>query len=882
MTRKGLAIGAGIAMISSALIAAPAQAAGELTLEPAAGTSWSVPSTNGFGVKAYFTAGYSSSEAAKLKFRVTSAGGYKVDAATSTSAVYTASTDLIVAADTSGVSTTAGGSPTYAAFQIESASSSTTYSVTVQAFIDSDNDGVIDSGEWTSAVQTITYLKYADINWTVDIADPVRGATTSAVRVTSTNINLQQLTTSASGATQMAAVFYTGAAGTTLAYAAGTAATTSATYAVADGDSATVGLAWSSTNSRLEGTSPSHTAHAVADKVKVDVYFEATAATPNANTSANDPLDLAVGDSDGLLVATANDTPVGTRTESVPAAQLSALGAVASTASANNTATSSNAASVRTGATSLVATSTATLSAGVTSTNVTFTISEDSATSSGLNTIDAAASITAGGKTLKNANAGLLESVDVVVATDSDGVATLNMTLAGLKAGNKFTVVATAQGYTGTLATYTVADAVATSAKNLNAVGVNADSSRLVFPVGSGFDLRYAVLDQFGALLNVAGHSVTVSDGTNSWSASVSNGYATVSIPAYSAATTKTMTPTVYKNGADVTITEPTASVRIGTVTTVTAVTGTGDSGTASNSKKALNLKASKAADTRIGEVAPTVTGSTNVVITGSATDSNLDGVTTSVTLAAPGLMFEADGVWTLGSITVQTTAAGAYTVDVYSNTAGKKVVTITSGSATTTEELWFADAADDAGTKLALDVPASAAPGTTLKITGTLTDDFGNPVTADGTDEDFVLVYNGPGYAGSVPTSVSADGTFTYNVLLGSNDRGSATVTVAYDLDEDGDYTDTGDLVVTKTIVIGASTAAAVNVGSFNGKLVVYAKNLNGKKISWKVGGRWGTAVADSNFDSFARLTPRKGVTVSVEIYVDGVKTLTKSVVTK
>ena len=73
------------------------------------------------------------------------------------------------------------------------------------------------------------------------------------------------------------------------------------------------------------------------------------------------------------------------------------------------------------------------------------------------------------------------------------------------------------------------------------------------------------------------------------------------------------------------------------------------------------------------------------------------------------------------------------------------------------------------------------------------------------------------------------------------------------------------------------------VNVGSFNGKLVVYALGLDGARITWKVGGIWGQDYASSDaLNRFDRLTPRKGVTVKVDIYVDGVKRLTKSVLTR
>jgi hypothetical protein len=73
------------------------------------------------------------------------------------------------------------------------------------------------------------------------------------------------------------------------------------------------------------------------------------------------------------------------------------------------------------------------------------------------------------------------------------------------------------------------------------------------------------------------------------------------------------------------------------------------------------------------------------------------------------------------------------------------------------------------------------------------------------------------------------------------------------------------------------------VNVGSFNGKLVVYALGLDRARITWKVSGIWGQDFAAGNtLNRFDRLTPLKGVTVKVDIFVDGVKRLTKSVLTR
>ncbi|MDA7761559.1 hypothetical protein N8885_03710, partial [Aquiluna sp.] len=251
-------------------------------------------------------------------------------------------------------------------------------------------------------------------------------------------------------------------------------------------------------------------------------------------------------------------------------------------------------------------------------------------------------------------------------------------------------------------------------------------------------------------------------------------------------------------------------------------------------------------------------------------------------------LLFEADGVWTVGSITVQTDDAGAYVADVRSNFTGKHVVTVTAGSVSTTEELWFAAAADDAGKTLTLNAPVSVSPGSTLQITGSLVDAFGNPVTADGTGEDLVFTYTGPGYAGAVPTAVSANGTFSYNVLLGQNDSGTSTITVGYDLNEDGDFADTGDILVSKTVIIGAAPVTQkVNAGSFKGFVAVYAKGYEGKRLSAKIGKDWiivPAIVNNQENGTLYRMTDftGAGVDIAVRIYIDRVLIDTINLTTK
>jgi hypothetical protein len=269
---------------------------------------------------------------------------------------------------------------------------------------------------------------------------------------------------------------------------------------------------------------------------------------------------------------------------------------------------------------------------------------------------------------------------------------------------------------------------------------------------------------------------------------------------------------------------------------------------------------------------------------TNSSTGVALEG--TLVTITGPSsILFENGNVDKRGSITVLTDASGNFEVKLFSTTAQTdSVITVTGLGATATTRVTFTGIGAGEGTKLDVTTPANVRPASTFQVKAKLSDTFGNGVdTAAGRVK---VTYTGPGIVfGTLPDQTDANGELMFSVLLGSNDTGNVVVTVSYDQNGDADYVDAKDLNTTKTITVGTGAASGtgkVNVGSFNGKLVVYAANLNGKRISWKVGGNWGSAVASSNYAIFNRPTPRAGATVNVEVFVDGVSTLKKSVVTR
>lgn len=279
------------------------------------------------------------------------------------------------------------------------------------------------------------------------------------------------------------------------------------------------------------------------------------------------------------------------------------------------------------------------------------------------------------------------------------------------------------------------------------------------------------------------------------------------------------------------------------------------------------------------------------VTLTGKAvsktTGVSLPGSVVTVS-GATNVLFEqgALNVAKRGSLTFLADATtGEFAINLYSTTTQTDtVITITANGVSKTVKVTFTGIGVGEGTKLDVTTPANVKPASTFQVKAKLSDAFGNGVEA--TAGRVKVTYTGAGIVfGTLPDKTDKNGELMFSVLLGSNDTGNVVVTVSYDQNGDADYVDAKDLNTTKTITVGTGAAAGagkVNVGSFNGKLVVYASGLSGKTISWKVGGKWGKAVASSNYAVFNRPTPVAGATVSVDIYVDGVKTLTKSVVTR
>ena len=492
--------------------------------------------------------------------------------------------------------------------------------------------------------------------------------------------------------------------------------------------------------------------------------------------------------------------------------------------------------------------------------------------------------------------------------TDASGKVTLAIENSAAAEGDTLAITASSQGvsasrtFTWEDKKYTVHDLADTTAAN--------DSRARVVPSGTAYTFRLLVQDQFKApaggdirlLVTTTGRTQTANIVT------LTSGQATVVVNDGGLGTgtstgvqvefqKRTSNVWATQSGADAFQDWAGVSGNDGDLAVVTInYDSTADNltlnanganfpgnGTADNAAS-VAVKALKAIDLRntagtAGEYTASETGTVSGQVTNAFGVAKPGAV---VTVSGSGLLFNSGDVWALNTVTLLANSSGQFSVNVFSSTFGAKVVTATVGSVSKTFTITYTGTAGDA--KLTVTAPTNVKPASTFQVKAKLADDLGNGLdTAAGRVK---VTYTGPGIVfGTLPTETDANGELMFSVLLGSNDSGNVVVTVSFDQNADGDFIDAKDLNTTKTITVGTGAAAGtgkVNVGSFNGKLVVYASGLSGKRISWKVGGNWGSQVASSNYAIFNRPTPRAGVTVTVDIYVDGVKTLTKSVVTR
>ncbi len=828
-SRKGLSLASIVALAASLFVGvAPAQAAGEVSLVTAKGTTYAALAGTTFELTVNAGSTIPQSSWLQLKTKVTNTGAttYSATASATTGATFTGSTSNTKSALVLKPATV---STTLSAYTVavSTADSSSNAVLTIVSWLDADGDDTVDTGEYVSDERVVTFYKTSAVTWSTAFSAPVLSAapqTLSAVVSTAEGINMHQLPT---GKVQIG--FATYAAPTYSAHASASNTSVSAAGAFTQGESASPVTATTTTRVQLAGVtvvpSATYVAQAIVDGIEVggeQVALVGSAAVgaieaPEATEDANL---IVIGDGSTASVRVGTAVPV------------------------EITAVISKSAGVKAAAGTLV----------------TVTVTQA--------TLATSSAVVGGGKTLNGNTAGDAK-IEFTVAVDADGVVTIPLT-ATLKNGEGFTVKLTSDNVASSELTVTAATTAFGSVKNLTTFGVG---SVVKVAAGASATLKFAVVDNFDEPLK-GDYRIYLNTNNGSLTTSAA---VTGDIVSFTVTPSKTTEyyATVQKLNAstlayDNSGTPATQSVTVGASNAAGAVTLVASSA----SNLALNNSALKAVDTRNGGTAPKLTTGNRATLSGQVTDANGIATYGVVTLSAPNVMFAVGGVYTLGSVTVETNANGAYDgVVAYSNKAGKVTVSATVGAATKDLGLTFVAAAETAGAKWVVTAPATATPGTTAQFKAQLLDTWSNPVKV--TTTSYIAVkYTGPGFVtAALPSTTDANGELSFSVLFGSNDAGTATVTFAYDGDADSTTT-TNNVSVAASTVIAAPVVVVPEVnaviGSFNGRWAVRVENAKGSVVSVKVGGNWYKYTSLNENYLFSRKSA-VGRSVAVAVYVNG-----------
>ena len=741
-------------------------------------------------------------------------------------------------------------------------------SVTVQAWIDENGDGLIDSTEDTSSARTVTFVTWANSGAAVVIDTPVAGGTFDVELQFNSTINKSQLVSdrldlalcvledgvleAALGTTSVSAGAFTAA---TQAWTFGTSG-----YA----DKWTVQVAPATDLETVGTTSDTETVFAAGFTYAGQLFLDGSAYGNIVYTSTG----AAVADDVSALSATRGDnvrqssnTAVEVKPEYTGNVELKVL-LTEDDATIAGDPTGAGAGKVA-------------VAAG---TEVTVKVAR------GGGSLDADSTVTSGGLTLTSVSDP--SYITYTVVTDANGYATVTLSNDQGEVGDDLDVTVT---HAGTAVTASVIWTAAVAANS-----VLSGATVLSIEAGDAWSIDYTAVDEYGAALAGPDYRVVATyydkvGGTQKTTgvALDSNGQGTLSVTdiseangnfAVAATLQKLGTDAVYANFGSPEVVNSTVYVVADKTPAAITIVETIDSSAgdpAIETVAAVNVDATGPN----GPTAPAVDADEEYTITGVVTTASGAAVRgTAVTLSAPGLFFKSGDVYTVGSATVVTSNTGAYTVEVRSNLTGEHVLTATAGSATKTKSIGFDAAAETSGASLTIDAPANVSAGSSFTVTVSLKDAFGNPIQTS-TANRFSLAYSGAGIALNVPTNTDVNGEASFAVLLGSNDTAAGTITASYD----GDVTtSTVDNNFAASFTVNGAASQKVNAGSFKGYVAVYAKGYEGQRLSAKIGNDWVIVPSlASNFERVVDFTGA-GVDIAVRIYIDRVLIDTINLTTK
>jgi len=828
----------------------PAFAADEVTFALSSGTVYAAPVDDTLTLNAGLAPAVPAANIAQLKYRVVTDGSLiaKVvitSAGAANTAVYTktgsttgvgatnfanvltsvvyapTTTPTAITPNTIAVSVDSVADATTATTGVAPSATTATKTVTVTAFIDSNSNGAVDTGEYQTA-QTLSFRKYSDITATYTLTAPSAGATSVAGKATFTNINQAQLTKTVTGVFSVNAVARTAVATTV---ASGVYSSTD-TYTVVAAD--VIGFSALLGSAALGSTEATATATArTIDSIGTPALVagdNATAAGKFRNA--------------GLFTARTTVTKSAAAVAGVAGTATFATSATLSDTvfvTVNGTAYKTNA-SLTAASIDLTSNASGQLAVEIQTTGfvaqtVTTTFTAQNYTANVVATAEAAVYYAVDIADVANVGSRLLLSAATTTVAyqvmDQYGVApadgAFRAVLTGAAAAYQPVVAGkatfTVTGGTGASQAYTIAlEEYVTASASFNTAYVE----------GTDNDNGFTVTKPAAANVSAAGSIVLTTaiaaDG-NFFATSQSGGSTTsttklsLSDKAFSSVDTrldkKTAAPTLA------------AGYSAGTVTAPTAGTAAGNA-------------------------------AVSITVVPKGSDVAATAIAAPVTVSGTGLLFQV-GTTTFKTDSISFLAAAAGTVvKVYSQKAGAQVVTVTSGTATKTVTLTYATIAAEASTLAYSSLPAQAQSGRALDLAAVVSDKWGNTVAGAS------VAFNntGVGYVQSTAAVTSdAAGKVTGRLIVLQNDMGTSFLSATLDL--------ATDVVVAKSIEFGLTDVDVVAGGK---RLFVNAEFAQGRTVTVSINGKrvYSKVQTTDNAVELA-FTQRKAGTYTVTVRVSG-----------
>jgi hypothetical protein len=926
LIRKGLAISATVTLALAGLVgfAAPANANGVVALEPAEGSTYTMPIGQNFALAASFDdAAQRGSES--VKFKVVDSGS-RLDLDTSATVVksgyspnYSATSNTIrlisdaapftwqnSAALTSNTSRTdlvvsggTGMAPTKHFMGLVPTGTSA-FSVTVQAWMDLDGDNVIDTGETASEVRTVNWVPASGIAATTTLPTPGVGDTTVASSFkTVPVINGAQLAVadsvlktgsfSASLTNSRSGSVYDAASAAlkwseanqeftvlhTLPELSGPATQTATTRVVNVGLTNTKGFATGDTVRILVGFEGNQTlavdrtlltsqlgagAPGTVGYVKSDLTASGTVSVTSATVR------VIVGDNNYSVAPFYAGTSVGTATAALVSAVTAATGLADAEANANQYISARSGSGI-----------TVPVRVNATTASAAYAVETDKELPAAGVPVRVTVSTLTDYAGLKVNGTTRASGAAFSVTTDSAGIAKFEISGGTFTASSEIVLTVVAQGVTATSQTITF-DGTAAVYKVME---VGADSSYATgglthrsTTAGGNYIYNVSVVDQWlqPVPATVATHvKATVTSRTASTTnVALSGGKASITVNdgRLTTGNAAVSLQALLISGATETTVGSASTSNLYFYNQTDTVNFTSTAAELTELREATKTYAVNGASSSAEAWAPTTTDVNAVAVKGSITNSLSAALKLGapVTISGPSdVLFAVDGtkVSAFGTLTFWSNT-GEFNVKAYSNKVQKdSVITVSSGAASKTVKISFtaSDSAADIKSALVSAVKSIKA-GRTANVTMSVLDKFGN--TVEVTSNTAKVTLNGSGYLTSYPTAL-AKGTASVTLVTGAGDFGKSVITLVAD---GKTAVTTDDLTVTSAIWVGPVANAVA--GEKVGRVTVEAYQAKGKTVNVFVGSRRvASYVADKA--EFSKSVKVKTGTRSVRVVIVG-----------